>query len=484
MPAGSQYQTVNLSISGPSYQSRSIPLSSQRSYNLYPDVSAGDAMSPVVMYSWPGLEIANVDFFSPEIIGCYVFNGEFYAVSGVTVRKYSSDLSSFVELGDIDATPFRKTSISDNGQVMVIVAGASAWECDGSTVTKIPSVTLSPTVVQFLNERFYLNGDDGGTSVSDVLSTNFDSGNVFYGRSTPQPTIVHHIFNQIVYLFDESSIEPWNDVSAGAPPVARINQGIIEGVGCSSLYGITSTSNYMYFIGSDSHAYRVKGFRSEEITTPSIANYFRGLNVGECSVDQIDIQGHKFVMFHFLGDDECWVFSESSSQWFEVGNESERYQPISPVFYANRWVCGDRSTGSLFEFSPDYVFNGSSLFVRERIIATLSGDDVGQPGTMLEMSKLRISMETGAANPSISKQPAEVMVVPSFDGGYTWSKPIVVSIGRAGDFTKPVEIHMMQQFRRAVFKIRMTDLYGTLFGTDAPALAIFSASIDVRGVPF
>lgn len=491
MPARSPYRTVQINISGPSYSSRTRPISSQRSLNMYPDVVSGDGISPIVMHSWPGLALRDTNFSSPAIIGCYVFKGVFYAVSGVTLRKYSSDLSSYEEVGDITKASIAKAQMSDNGEVMLIVAGADAWQYDGTTLSKVSSVDFNPTQVQFLNERFYLNGDDGGISVSDVLSTNFDSANVFYARSTPSPAATHYIFNQIIYVFDEDSIEPWNDSGVGAPPTSRINQGIIEGVGCRSIYGITSSEKYMYFIGSDAHAYRVTGFTSQEITNPVIAHHFRSLDVANCRVDFIDVNGHKFIMYYFVEDNECWVFSESSGQWFEVGNEqntqgeSRRYQPVSPVFYDNSWVCGDILSGTIFEFSTDYALNGVNSFTRERVLATLSGEDVGQSGAMLEMSKLRISMETGTSNTFFSKQPPEISIIPSFDGGYTWSRPIVLDIGRAGDFTLPIEVHMMQQFRRAVFKLRMTDLQGSFGSTDkSTSLSLFSASIDIRVVPY
>lgn len=489
MPAGSPYRTVSLDLSGPSYESRSIPLSAQRSFNMYPDATSG-GISPVVMHSWMGLQLRSSNFSSDPIIGCYVFKGSLYAVSGVTLRKYSYDLTSYTEVGDIDAAASTRAIFSDNGQVMVIVAGASAWQYDGVALSKIPGVTFKPTKVQFLNERFYLNGDDGGISVSDVLSTNFDSANVFYGRSTPEQTVSHYIFNQIIYLFDSSSIEPWGDAATGAPPANRINQGIIEGVGCSSIYGIASSEKYMYFIGSDGHAYRVNGFASQEITNPVIARHFRSLNNQRCEVDFLDMNGHKFIMYHFVDDRECWVFSESSSQWFEVGNdktpdgEGVLYQPVCPVFYDGSWVCGDRNSGSIFEFVTDFVLNGTIGFTKERVIATLSGDDIGKPGTKLEMSKLRISMETGTSNPFFSKQPPEIAIIPSFDGGYTFGRPIVLDIGRTGDYTKQIEVHQMQQFDRAVFKIRMTDFLGNVGQSSAGSLTLFSASIDIRQVPY
>lgn len=482
MPAGSPYQTVNLPISGQSYQSRTIPLSSQRSLNMYPEVTDG-GIAPVIMHSWPGLALIDTNFQDDPICGCYVFKGLLYAVSGVELRKYSYDLSSFTVVGNISKLSYAQVSFSDNGEVMMMVAGSTAYQYDGTTLSTVPTAINNPTKIQFLNERFYINGDDGGIAVSDVLSTNFDPANVFYGRSTPQKTIVHHVFNQLIYLFDENSIEPWQPENVGAPPTSRINQGIIENVGCVSPYGITNSDKYMYFIGADGHVYRVSGFSSEEVTNPVISNHFRGLDTYLCKANFIGINGHKFIIFEFANNNETWVFCESSGAWFEVEDEQGTYQVVTPVWYRDRWLCGSNETGSIFEFRTDYALNGTKGFVRERVIAVLSGDDIGKPGVMLEMSKLRISMETGTNGGFSTIPDPEFMIIPSFDGGYTWSKPIIKSLGRRGDYTLPIEYHNIKQFRRAVFKIRCTDLFGD-FTEVSGSFTLFSASIDIREVPY
>ena len=355
---------------------------------------------------------------------------------------------------------------------MMIVAGAAAYQYDGTTLSVIPSVTSNPTKVQFLNERFYINGDDGGVTVSDVLSTNFDNANVFYGRSTPEPTVTFHIFNQIIYLVDSNSIEPWQDAAVGAPPVSRINQGIIEGVGTRSINGIVNSDTYMYFVGSDGNAYRVNGFNSTKITNPVIAEKFRSMDVDAVDAEYVVMNGHNFVMFTFVNDLETWVYSESSESWFEIGIEGQQYQGVSFVFFRNEWVCGSRDSGTIFELVTDFFLNGTSPFIKERTITTISGDDIKEPGVMLEMSKIRFSLETGTAADLNSGRSPQVMIIPSFDGGYTFGTPIVLDLGEAGDFTLPVELHMMQQFRRAIFKIRITDFIARF--------TIFSASIDIR----
>ncbi len=471
MPRSSRFQTVSLNTNGSSYESRSIPLSAQRSFNLYPEVTP-QGMSPTVMHSWPGLIYEYLQFNTDLGRGAYVFNGELYSVYGDILRKHDSqDISIFTDIGNIAVVGSNPVSISDNGSVMLICGGSTPYQYDGSTLSVVSGVDFNPTKVQFLNEKFYLNGDDGGLAVSDVLSTNFDAANVFFGRSTPDKTITHYIFNQIIYLFDPFSIEPLQDVSVGAPPVSRINQGIIEGIGCSSVDGVTSTDSYMYFMGHDGHAYRVTGFSAEDITNTVISDHFRSLNQSKVYADSVSMNGDKFIIFTFTEDSETWVFSERSKSWFEVGTTETRYQCFSFVFFKNKWVAPTYQDSSILSLETDYYLTASYPTVRERIISTISGDDIGKPGVMLEMSKVRFSIETGNGSPIISSA-RQLMIIPSFDGGYTFSKPIFVNLGELGDHTLPVEIDMMQQFRRAVFKIRVTDIINRF--------TVFSASIDIR----
>lgn len=478
----SMYTTVPIQLSGQSYTSRTIPISAQRSLNMYPEITQ-DGIAPIIMHSWMGMQLANTEFDSCCVSGCYVFLGSFYAVAGGQLRKYSPDLASYVVVGSVPVSDGNQVSFSDNGEVMLIATGADVYQSDGVTVSVVASALFNPTKVGFLNERFYINGDDGGVAVSDVLSTNFDAGNTFYGRSTPQKTIVHHIFNQIIYLFDENSVEPWQPTDVGAPPVARINQGIIEGVGCTSPYGVASSDRYMYFIGADAHVYRVSGFSAEEITNPVIAHHFRGMDVSECRVNYIDMNGHKFIIFNFKANREVWVYCETSSAWFEIGGADGEYEPVSPVFYRGQWYAGSSSNGSILRYVTDYALTGSTPVARERVIATISGEDIGKSGAMLEMSKFRISMETGTNGGFITERSPKFMLIPSFDGGYTWSKPIFLRLGELGDYSIPVEYHAMQQFRRAVFKLRITDLFGTFY-EEAGSFTLFSASIDLREVKY
>ena len=270
------------------------------------------------MYSWPQTRSFSSRLSDDPSKGVYFWNDNLYVAGNGELRKYSSD-GNYVSIGDIDISADR-VKFSNNSEVMIICAGGSPYQYDGTTLERLTSITFNPTFPSFLNERFYLNSDDGSINVSDVISTNFDVANIFYGRSSPDETTSQYIFNQVIYLFSKGSIEPWQDVGAGAPPVSRIDQGIIEGVGLLCPYGVTNTVDYMYFVGSDGHVYRLSSFSAEDVSNPTISNHFYSLDLTAVDANALSFDGHKFVIFDFYKDGETWVYSETSNAWFELAS--------------------------------------------------------------------------------------------------------------------------------------------------------------------
>ena len=480
MARTTRFQTVPLKTNGSSYSSRSIPISSQRSLNLYPEITM-DGISDSVMHSWPNVSIFATDYVgSPSSKGMYFWNNKLYIAGDNKLKEYSQD-GTVVEVGPLVISADR-VKFSNNSDVMLICAGGSPYSYDGAALTQLTSITFNPTFPSFLNERFYLNGDDGAISVSDVISTNFDSANIFYGRSDTDETTSQYVFNQIIYLISKGSIEPWQDVGAGAPPVSRIDQGIIEGICVLSPYGITNTSDYMYFIGSDGHAYRLSAFSAEDISNTVISNHFYGLDLTAVDANYLAFAGHKFIIFDFYNDSETWVFSETSGAWFELaslGSAISGDTPEQPYAYFNFVVGWDQVTygitkdsGYIYYLDQNATQGAGGPLPRERTISCVSGDDFGEAGQLLEMSSIAFSVETGVGTQFLGLESPVMEISPSFDGGYTFGRSEFIQLGRDGNYTLPTEYYNMKVFRRAVFRLRVTDIVSQF--------TLYSASIKIR----
>lgn len=478
MARSRRFQTVPLNTTGGSYRHRSVPISSQRTYNLYPEATP-EGMTPSALLKFPGWSVFIPNFTGAPCRALYFWKNKLYAVKDNQLYSMNADNTETAH-GTVFG-PASVYSISDNGTVMVIATGGTMYQFDGTTLSTVPSVTWNPTIVRFLNERFLTNGDDGGTYASDVLSTNFDVANVFYTRSSTDDAVCPFIFNQIVYGFDKRSIEPWEEAS-GAPPYARMNGAIVESVGAASPFGITSSDQYIYFIGSDAIAYRMSSFSAEPISNPVISSHFKSLQFDQVKADSFIWDGHRFILFTFFNDDQSWIFSETVGEWFEIGGPGgTRSLAFNLIPAWNGDIYGaDYENASIWKLRENWWLHGAEYMEHSRTLSVVSGDDFGNPQATLEMSKLILNVETGGAvdpNDSPITHDAfpkpRLMIEASFDGGYTFqSRPTYIDLGSLGDFTKPIEVHMMRQFKRAVFRLKITD--------PLERFSIYSAAIDVR----
>ena len=203
-----------------------------------------------------------------------------------------------VSLGAI--TNFTPVGVSDNGTVMVIVTGSGEYTYDGTTLTALSiSGANNPTNVEFLNDQFIYDGDTGQVYISDVGLTTVTSGNTFKPSPAVGTLVRSYVFNQIIYVFGSKGIEPWDNIGVGQPPVARINQGIIENTGLASRVGIANTEGAIYFVSDIGEAKQLVGFQPKTISTVAIANSWKDYELSDTVVSTFSFQSLDFVIFSF-----------------------------------------------------------------------------------------------------------------------------------------------------------------------------------------
>ena len=113
--------------------------------------------------------------------------------------------------------------------------------------------------------------------------------------------------------------------------------------------------------------------------------------------------------------------------------------------------------------------------VKERVLPVISGETFGGVGSTLEISKIRISMETGGtifANESIldPQQNNPVMMIDFSTDGYSFGGLKTIRLGRQGEHTN-ITFSYRKKFKRLYIRIRIST-----FGQ----FSMYNASIDVR----
>lgn len=423
----------------------------------------------LVSYSGYSSSLVTTTFQYKYGRGAYVFKGDYYAVIQSTLYKISS-AGAATSIGTIPANGI--CTFADNGSTMVIAYGGIPMYYDGTTLGTL-DVTFTAKTVDYINNQFVFGAGDGAFYSADAGAITVSGLNFATPESSPDELTGVKVFNQILYLISENSIEPWANTGTGNPPFERMSEAIVEDVGCLSPYGVTSTDSAMYLIGNDFMPYKIQSFQALPIGTPSICKEFQGYKLSDVTAWTCTFDGQKFVVFAFPTDLKCWVYSETTGQWFELdnGNEADRYLANTYHYIYNKRLVQDYNTGSIYELDFDAFTNSGDTIVRRRRLAVIAGDTFGKPGMSLEMSKMRFSMETGVGLDSGQGSDPEIMITPSYDGGRTFGQQVFVKTGEGGEFNTKVEWHKMKVFDRLVVELSYSD---------PTPFALYGASIDIR----
>lgn len=463
----SAFQRVEIPFVGGFNASRSRPISSQRTINLYPEVTP-DGKQQAALLSWPGNLLWKQGAQGVSCRGMYVWDGYLYKVTGTSLYQYD-DVKTETLIGTIPGTG-RCEFASDPGR-LVIVTDGSVYEYDGTTLSDITDASLdTPIAAAFLNARYIFNGDNGAWDYSEVDDPSTIAGS-YTAESAGDDLVRVYAFNQVLYLFGEKTIEPWQDTGISADPFVRVDGGIIQ-KGCAAGHSVTNTDSYVYFLGDDRQVYRISGYQVQPISNTGIAHFLESaVTVSDCIAWPVSLEGQDFVIFQFQSENKTYAYSENSATWFELSNGvlGNRHRINSYAYFAGAHLIGDIDSGSIFAMDSDTFNDNGDEYVRQRDSMTLSGAMIGKPGQTMRMRRLELICETGVGNDSVTNP--QIAFSCSYDGGASFTNERWLNLGEDGQRRTRVEWFNMAVFRELIVRIRMTD--------DA-FLAITGMSIDVE----
>lgn len=471
MPKVSRFKRIPLNVAGGSDETRSRAVSIATLKNWYPEASPS-GVSAAALMPFPALTVVsnatNADTFYADR-GMYVFNGVWYAIKGTYLYKIGPDFAPTV-IGVISGESM--CDMEDNGEVLVITTGAAVYEYNGITLTHRTDITFGPSVVEYLNGKFIFDSSVGNMYNTNPGTTYVDPANAVAAESNPDDFVRPYVFNQTIYLIGTESIEPWRDVGAGNPPFERESQAIIDGIGCSSKFGVTHTPNFMYFIDRSGTCYRLVAYQVQPVSTPAITYQFQKYNLAKYRARTLEFDRQNFVIFDFFEDRKTWVYSETTDTWFELtsGREQGNWIGGSYVFCYGKHLFADSLAQWFYRLNFDSLLNNGTPIVRQKTFDFMSGEKLGNPRAVYELSRVVFGFETGVGLIEGQGDDPLIGVMRSVDGK-TWSQEEFLRLGRSGEFSLQVEWCHMVQFQQIAIRVNLYDPVATTF---------FSAAMDVR----
>lgn len=467
------FTTVSLNTTGPSYQSRSRPLSSQQTKNFYHAV-VEEGKEQYVLHSYPGLKLAGNVPSGPDR-GVRNFAEVGYRIVGNTLYSFSS-LGVHTSIGTVPGT--RRMIIDDDGGTLIMTGLDGQFSYDGTTIQPITDSNIVNSIANtFINSRMvYTNPTSNLFVMANVNDPTVASGlNASSAESKPDKLLRAYAFKQNVYMFGVRTVEPYWNRDTGNPPLFRIDGQIFE-IGLAAIHSVANTDQFLYWLGDDGAIYQAVGGQRKRISTTAISHAIEGYNkIDDAIAYTYTLEGMNFYLISFPSENKTWVLNESLDKkgWFEIssGTSDGSYQGSSLVNVYSKNFVADSVNGNLYELDLNTFTNNGEIIQRRRITGSVSGKLLGSPGSRVQMSRLEFIMEKGVGLITGQGEDPKIIIDTSRDGGKSWFSEGFVRIGRLGETQLRVELFSLISDYDFIFRITTSD---------AVPYEIYSAAIDLR----
>ena len=465
------YQSIPIQIAGPSYESRSKPLSSQRTVNLYPQQNQVD--ESYTLMSFPGLKVESGFNDNSTGRGLTRMKEKLYRVKGGELFEVGA-FGGHTSKGEISNND--KCIFSNDGVNLFIVTNGEVYvySSDTDLVKDLTSFFNAPVLsVDYINEQFLftLSFATVMTTFDNVTKTLSSIGEID-AITRPDDLVRDFVFEQTIWRCGVRTMEAWYNSGAGTPPISRI-EGQIFDTGLAAIHSISQNDDAFYWLGSDYSIYRARGGTKERISHDGISNKLSKIDVSNAVGNCFTLEGQNF--YSLKVGNLTYAVNESLGQmgWFELssGLNGDAWQGVSIIdCYGKLWV-DDQANGNIYTLDLDAFTNNSLPIRRERVTVPITGAIVGVKGKRIQMSRVEFTMESGVGLITGQGEDPKLIIEASYDGGKTWAHEGWAELGRLGDNTHRVEWFNISNFTEIMIRISLTD---------PVPLFIYSGVIDLK----
>ena len=468
------FSTIPLNITGPSYQSRSKPLSSQQTVNWYQQFNEG-GKDPYVLMPFPGLKpIGNSSGIDR---GFHRMAEILYQVKGASL--YEIDKFGTHTLRGIVPGSKRCIMADDGINMFIVVPDDKVWKytTDTLAITEVTDVNITGALsVDFFNNQFIYTFADFST-VSNVGNGGAASGLNIVGEETlPDAMVRDFVFDEVIYRCGVRSIVGWYNSGVGAPPIDKL-QGRIFNIGLAAPHSIAKTDEAFYWLGDDNAIYRAQSGSKQRISTDAISNAISKFTVIDDAIGfTYTFEGQNFYTLTFPSENQTFTVNEllAENGWFELssGISDGKWQGSDVISAYGKNYVADVDNGNVYLLDLDTYTNNNESLKRVRVTSSIDARVIGGGlGDSVTMSSVLISMETGVGVIDGQGDNPRIMIEASFDGGRTWNAGAWPKTGRLGQFVIKVKWDKMKTFYDGILRISTTDPVN---------YSVYSANIDLK----
>lgn len=468
------FQTVPFQFIGSTYQSRSRPLSSQRTINLYTQINER-GKDTASMHSFPGQKLFSVGVTGTDRnqhrmseVLYRVISGNLYTVDSLGVHK---------QLGAI--TGDDRCIFADDGENLVIVSDrVYIYNVFTDTFSENTNVNLVGTIsVTSLNFQFIYTTPTLSFVAAPGDPFSVSGLNAIGAESSPDKLVRDYAFNQTLYRFGVRTTEPWYNSGVGSPPIDRI-EGQEFSVGLGAIHSLTNTDNALYWLGDDHAIYRVAGNINQRISDDGISNSIEEMEVTSDAFGYaLTLQGMDFYVITFPTGNRTFMLNEKLgvNGWTELssGTTGDSYSGTSLVEVYGKSIVA--KGGTLLELSLNEYTEDSDVMLRSRTGLPITRKNIPSliKGRRIKISSIEFIMEQGIGLINGQGENPRMLLELSFDGGRSFAHSQWIELGRLGEHTLEVVADVIASADEIIPRVTISD---------AVPVSFSAATVDIKAV--
>ena len=413
-----------------SYRHDSLPISAQRTLNLYAEKQVEGAKTKVSIHGDPGITTFATAGEGP-IRGFHMLGGLLYAQSGGWLYSITNAATPVATQlgGQVSGTGV--VSIADNGEELMIANGANGYIYDTTSGFRLITDTdfVAGNTTAYHSGRFI--ADQASTNqfaVSDSLDGSSWGALAFATKEAKSDNLLAVLnIKEVLHLLGVGSSELWAYTGAANVPFGRLPGGTLD-KGVLAAYATAQEDEAMFMVGSDRMAHKVSGAQLQRVSQHAIETTWQGYtSVSDCFGLAYPWRGHKFVVFTFpseevgLGDTSSWALDLSTGLWHEKlsydlnGTPLGRWRGNCAIEAYGKVLIGDSQSGKI-GYLDGTVFTefGDPTYARAVSPPYSAGEK------RLFTSRFGLDIEAGVGLSSGQGSDPQVMLDISDDGGRTF----------------------------------------------------------------
>jgi hypothetical protein len=446
---------------GDAYEAYSKNADASTCVNLYPEtVESGSGKNRRVLRGVPGLTQVGT-LGSGPVRGLFAGEDRLFAVSGTTLYEVSSG-GSGSSMGTV-ANDGKPAYMFPNGNQLFVISGGEASIHTGVSLVSAPVPAVDGAsgaagTVGTASSGCYIDGyfvaAKEGTKqfFISALNDGLTWDELDFASKEGYPDSIRFLMadHRELWLFgSHKSLEVWRNEGDPDFPF-RPDPGAFQHYGLAAKHSVCNFAGGVGWLGGDTRgrvsAFRSQGFQAVRISTHAVEEQWRGLDIEDAVGYSYVDGGHTFYVLTFPGA-ATWVYDLTENAWHRRGRYSEGGWSSWPgwvhAYCFGKHFVGDSSTGALYEMSSDIFTDDGDPIRYERTAPHLCNEQKNQ-----FHHRLQVDMETGTGSDEVFAS-----LEFSEDSGRTWSDPIQVSAGDAGEYTKRVVWRRLGRSRDRVYRV-------------------------------